>query len=292
MGEFYWEAARFVPHIIWKRKVQYPNRDIKFVVLTRNDRYDLYGLHVDKIFEFCIEDENSYIQNGYRLDGLSNEKYNTLVNYFRSIASKDYDIIEHIYPDISKSQFCNKQQYKKEEMMYDFLPRVLNGNFVDFYLQLYYPLVVLAPRYRDKMQRNWPYWQELYNLIWNSKLRDDFTFIICGKQGSYIPDKHNRFLDINKIQNTKETSLSGLTIEILKRATFTVGSQSAIPNLSLLFNVPVLEWGHQKKFHTIDYNPFKTPITFLEDMNYNINSKIVFEQMQNLLERIDNGTSN
>ena len=284
LGEFYWEAARFASHIIWKRKVQYPDKDIKFIVLTRNDRYDLYGLHVDKIFEFTLTDEDSYIQNGYRLDGFPPQQYDLVTGHFKSIC-REYDIIEHIYPDISKSQFCNKDQFSKKQMSYDFYPRFENGKRVAEYLGERNQLVVLAPRFRKKMERNWPYWQQLYDLIRKSDIWTEYTFIICGNKNSYVPDYKDRFLDINKIPIDNKVSLSGFLIEILKNSILTVGSQSAIPNLSLLLGTEVLEWGHQEQFHTVDYNPFNTPITFLPDFKYDVKPETVFEKMKNILEK-------
>lgn len=286
IGEFYWECARFASYLIWKRKIQYKNQqDINFIVLTREDRFDLYGQYVDILVPLKIDGDNTtYNQNGYRLDNFPTNKYNELINNFRSYFEKDYEIIEHIYPDISKAQFCNRQQYKKEEMLFDFLPRISNSQLIHSAVD-YDSLVVLAPRYRKNMKRNWSHWQELYDLIWKSDLQQDFLFMICGLHNSYVPDKYDRFLDLNKLQDSPHTSLSGLLIEVLRRARLTVGSQSAIPNLSLLFGVEVLEWGHQRQFHTIDYNLFNTPITFLDDLTYNIRPEIVFEQIQKILRR-------
>jgi hypothetical protein len=59
--------------------------------------------------------------------------------------------------------------------------------------------------------------------------------------------------DIKYIEKNVNTSASGILFEILNRSIFTVGSQSAIPNISLLFNVETLEWGHQRKLHTEEY---------------------------------------
>ena len=289
IGEFYWEAARFASHIIWKRKVQYPDKEIKFIVMTRNDRYDLYGLHADKIVGIELNNQVKDLnQNGYRLDNFPMEQYKVMIDHFRSICEQvyQYEVIEHIYPDISKAQFCNREQYKKEEMVYEFLPRRSNKQTIDFFIKDKNPLVILAPRYRQNMKRNWIYWQELYNLIDQSDLKKDFIFLICGNPGSYTPDKNKRFLDINDFQKSPYTSLSGLLIEALKKAILTIGSQSAIPNLSLLFGTEVLEWGHQKQWHTVDYNVFNTPITFLDDLTYDIKPEIVFEQVQNILRRI------
>jgi len=283
IGEFYWEAGRFVPHVIWKKKVQYKDENPKLIVFTRPDRYDLYGLHADKGFKFIITDEDKFNQNGYRLDNFEFERYSQMIEIFRNQCS-DYEIIDHIFPDISKAQFCNRDQYSKKEMVYDYQPRYENGKKVAEYLGEYNPLVVLAPRFRNNLKRNWPYWQKFYDLIRKSNIWTEFTFIICGNKGSYIPDEKDRFLDINKIQSEGFTSLSGLLIEILRNSVLTVGSQSAIPNISLLLKTEVLEWGHQRLYHTVDYNPFNTPITFIDDYPYDLKPEIIFEEMQRILK--------
>ena len=286
IGEFYWEFARFAPYFIWKRKAQYRDRkDIKFIVMTRLDRFDLYGMYADILVPMKIENDIHYNQNSYRMDGYSLDEYQRLLNLFRSNFEDDFDIIELIYPDISKAMFAKKDQYKMREMLFDYRPRADNSLLVEKILNGNKKNIIISPRYRSTInKRNWPYWQEFYDMIWNSSLKDRFNFIICGKSPDYIPDKDNRFVDINKIEQNKNTSLAGILMEVVKRSCFTVGSQSAIPNISLLFGVEVLEWGHQKQFHTIDYNIKNTKVTFLEDFDYKISPEIVFKKMCELLE--------
>jgi hypothetical protein len=63
-----------------------------------------------------------------------------------------------------------------------------------------------------------------------------------------------------------------------------MGSQSAIPNISLLFGIRALEWGHQKHLHTVTYNVRKTKVTFLDDPKYNISPKLVYDEALKLLK--------
>jgi hypothetical protein len=72
---------------------------------------------------------------------------------------------------------------------------------------------------------------------------------------------------------------------ILEKSIFTFGSQSAIPNISLLYGVEVLEFGCQKRLHTMTYNVNKTPITFIENKGYNIAPRKIFKKFKNLLLR-------
>jgi hypothetical protein len=283
-GEMYWEFARFAPYVIWKRTKQYKNRsDIKFINITRPENFDIYGRYASILVPFILKDESKYRSNCFRLDNITNEEYISIIKSFKDQFKDRYNILETIYPDISKHQFGNKNQFPKDKMNYNYLPRISNSEVIKKYMNGK-PVVILAPRYRAGFRRNWPYWNELYNLISNNqKLIDKYNFVICGRSPDYVPDYKNRFLDVNKMDQNINISLIGLTMTCMKKAVLTVGSQSAIPNISLLFGVHALEWGHQKHLHTVTYNVKKTKVTFLEDNDYTIKPKIVFQEMLKIL---------
>lgn len=79
LGEFFWEMFRFAPYIIYLRSRKYRNDPkTKFIILTRPDRFDLYGLYSDILCPLIIEgDGEDYIQNSYRLDNYLKEDYDT-----------------------------------------------------------------------------------------------------------------------------------------------------------------------------------------------------------------------
>jgi hypothetical protein len=286
IGEMYWEFARFAPYIIWKRINQYLDVNIRFIVLTRPEMFDVYTRCASTFVPLNIPgDGTMYKPNCFRLDDFPREAYDFIIRSFKDQYSKEYKILEHVRPDISKKQFLNKNQFPKDKLLFDYKTRPENLKALEINLSNdKKPIVVLAPRYRSGMKRNWPYWQKLYDMIFENKnLTDKYKFIICGKNPDYVPDKYKRFVDINDLNNNSQMSLIGVTIETIKKAKLTIGSQSAIPNISLLLNVPVLEWGHQKFLHTIEYNPFKTKVTFIEDMNYNIKAEKVYSEILKLL---------
>lgn len=171
-------------------------------------------------------------------------------------------------------------------MTYVYKPRQENFDLVDEYLPNEKPIVVLAPRYRNGFQRNWKRWPDFYNLLdQDVTLKNKYNFIICGKEGEYIPDPKNRFFDMNSIPTGEHSSLIGILIAILAKTHFTFGSQSAIPNLSLLFGVEVLEFGCQKRLHTMTYNIKNTPITFIENKRYNIEPSQIMKHLKKLLKK-------
>ena len=111
-----------------------------------------------------------------------------------------------------------------------------------------------------------------------------YNFIICGKEGEYVPDPKKRFYDMNDIEVGSKSSLIGILLVILENAFFTFGSQSAIPNISLLYKVDVLEFGCQRALHTRTYNITNTPITFIDSRNYDVEPIAMIKQLRKLLQ--------
>lgn len=285
VGELYWECGRFAPLLPYIKQVQFAGKDITCIILTREDRFDLYGKFADILVPLRINgDYEGRSPNCFRLNGLKPDKYQEIVKNFYKKYKHRFNIIKHIYPDIKKAVYINKNQFSQNEMRFVYKPRNQNYEIVENYLPKNKPLVVLAPRYRDGFKRNWNKWPDFYNLLWdNKKLLSDFNFIICGKKGEYVPDEKNRFLDLNHMTVGTNSSLAGLLLVVLEKSFFTFGSQSAIPNISLLFKVDVLEFGCQKKLHTKTYNIHNSPITFIDNRRYDIDPQVILEKLKTLL---------
>jgi hypothetical protein len=289
VGELYWECGRFAP--ILSHMASHPSpkdRNNKYIVLTREDRFDLYGTYADILIPLKIpNDYNDKVQpNCFRLDGMKKGLYKELIKLFRDKYEKDYKIVRHIFPVISGNVFANKNQFAKEKKRYIFSPRKINYKLVNEYITGDKPLVILASRFRKGYRRNWPRWEEFYDILYRDKfLMDKFQFIICGKKSEYIKDRKDRFLDMTKIQLEEGSSLVGLLLAIMERAILVVGSQSAIPNIALLYKIEVLEFGNQKQLHTKTYNHFNTPITFINNAKYNIDPMEFFNHMKKILKK-------
>lgn len=286
VGEFYWEAGRFAPMLPAMRTREFKKRDVKYIVFTRPERFDLYGKYADVLVPMRIE--NDYVTRMpecFRLIGFGKPMVDELAAKFKNKYKSEYNIIRHIYPDVSKGKFVNKNQFSRGRMLFKFEPRDENYSVVDQFLPKNGKQnVVLAPRQRKGFKRNWGKWPEFYDLLANdNKLMERFNFIICGKKGEYVPDSKNRFLDMTNIALTVNSSLVGLLLVILEKSVYTFGSQSAIPNISLLYGVEVLEFGCQKNLHTRTYNVKNTPITFIENRKYNIEPNIIFKTFKKKL---------
>ena len=287
VGEFYWEAGRFAPILPFLKQKRYQKREVKYVILTREERFDLYGCHADILVPLRVEnDYGKWKPNCYRLNGLGVAKYEEIAKKFRKKYKAKYNILEHFYPKIERKLFLNRNQYPVARMVFDFKPRRENYKLVNQYLPDDKPIVVLAPRFRKGFNRNWPNWQTFYDRLSDqADLMSKFNFVICGKAGEYVPDKRKRFFDMNEIELGSSSSSAGILISILNRAFFTFGSQSAIPNISLLCGVEVLEFGNQKHLHTVTYNIKKTPVTFIVDTKFNIPVDQILNRLKKTLNK-------
>jgi hypothetical protein len=283
VGELYWEIARFAPYVKYKKRTSL--EDVVFIVMSRLDRIDIYS-DVADIFVPLRLDETNMIQDCFKLVNYPEKDYYNLIRQLENQFSDRYQIIEKIYPNISDKNYSHKNQFSRfGKMEYSYFPRKENKELIDEKIITNKKIVAIAPRYRKGLKRNWIYWKQFYDLLYENKnLMNKFEFIICGKNPDCVPDEKDRFIDINKFSIDKNTSLIGLTIEILKKSVLTVGSQSCIPNISLLLGIPVLSWGDQKRQHEIDYNLFKTEIKFLEDKDYNIRPEIIINNTEKILK--------
>lgn len=290
VGELYWEAARFATLLPFYKHKKYKGQDVTLIVLTREERFDLYGKYADILIPLKIEGDYQDKQpNCFRLNGLPQTEYKNIAAQFKKTYRKRFNVIEHIYPDVSKAQFVNKNQFRKNNMVFNYKPRSENYDLVKEYLPTDKPLVVLAPRFRKGFKRNWRNWPQFYDKLYNDKeLMSKFNFIICGKAGEYIPDSKNRFYDMNNIKVGDKSSLVGLLLVIMQHASFCFGSQSAIPNIALLYKVEVLEFGCQRGLHTRTYNIYNSKITFIDDRRYNIEVPVIFDKLKKLLKQKEN----
>lgn len=285
VGELGWEILRFAPHMLWTKKKKYKD-DVALIVLTRPDRFDLYGRNADILEPLIINgDCTEYQADCFRLTGYSLERYQLLMKNLVKKYSSKYKIVEKIQPSIKRKEYTEKGHYSRHEMLFKFKPRPDNIRLINEFIDNKKPCVVLGPRYRKQAKfRNWQHWEEFYNMLVTSGLVDKYNFIVCGKPPEYIPPKIDKIYDINTIKLTENSSLIGVTIEILKRSILTVGTQSGIPNLSNLVGTPTLQWGNERRAHTITYNVKKTETLFIDDPRFNVKPKIIFDKLRKRLK--------
>lgn len=238
IGELSWEFYHFAPLAIYLKKLQ-PN--ISTVVLTREDRFDLYGKYADILVPMRLKLVNKYhTEDCFKITNYPEEDYKSIKDYFFNRYRERFDIFEHFYPDIGW-RYNFKWQYSNSMMNYDFKPRDENKVIVDSVIK------------------------ELDNIIYFDGLEKQYL------SGYNIIDSRSFKFQIEKLLNGKSSYL-GCVIELLKRCKFVVGKISNdVSKLSLLLKIPLinLEETTQDKINLL--NPHKTLVISTSEIQEGIN---------------------
>ena len=285
VGELFWEFGRFVPYVKYRiEKEKEKNPNIKIIVQTRRDRFDLYGF-ADRFIPI-VDKYDNLPGNCFRALGMTKNDYEKITNQFRDLFNESYKIIDHIYP--VWEPHCKRNVYSENEKIYSYETRKSNKKeLMNFLGDKNKNLIVLAPRNRDGFKRNWPEenWRKLFSLIKNdSDLTEKYNFLIVGREGQYVKDSDSFFMDMNSIKMKHTISLIGLTIEAIRESYLVVGSQSGIPAMATILGKNVLEWGHEKSLHADELNVTgKAKNYFVDDPEYNISEQTIYQKLKNVL---------
>lgn len=128
IGELQWEFFHFAPYVIHLKK---KNPKIKIIVLTRIERFDLYGKYADVLIPLRLKNDTKKLQDCFKLNKYQIYEYEDLIKYFYLKINKKYKIIEHIFPKINYWMYKVKWQFSRSKMDYDFQPRKGNKEIAD-----------------------------------------------------------------------------------------------------------------------------------------------------------------
>ena len=230
VGEISWEFYRFAPHAIYLKKM---DPSAKIIVLTRKERFDLYGKYASVLVPLNIKDEKKYKQSEFGLIDYKIEYYNTIKKYFFEKYNKDYVILGHFCPNVHSWQRKIKWQLPRRQMDYDFFVRNGNDELVESIIGNYLNMTFVENRYADSMP------EKYINIT-----SDDCLARI-----------------VEKIDNTK-TTYYGCLISLLKHVDFIVGNlKSPISHLAILLGVPLISVNEKLSDDQINLlNPLNTRI--------------------------------
>jgi hypothetical protein len=234
VGSLEWELYRFAPYILY---LSYKSRKHKIIVLTRQDRFDLYGQYADILVPLHLtnqEDKEEY-QINYGLTTLDNQVYESIALFFYNKYKHKYKISNHIYPDIQEPRYLLRWQYPRNQMNYNFIPRNKNEKIVsDINKDVFVDL--------SKVEVNeYEIFSGLDNL--------NYSFIDYSRLNK-------------KVRTEVNTSIIGCAICAIKKCKFVIGNiQSPISHLALLLKKPLISIGERLSDDNIHLlNPLNTKI--------------------------------
>ena len=225
IGELSWEVFQFAPLVIYLKKLQ---PTVSIIVLTRQERFDLYGKYTDILVPLKLKlIEKYHTENCFKINNYLQKDYEFIAKYFLNKYRERYDIFNHYYPDIGW-RYNVKWQFSNSMMNYDFKPRDENIILVD--------LIV----------------KDLDNLVYFDGLEKQY---LSGY--NIIASKSFKF-QIEKLL-TNKTSYLGCLIVLLKRCKFVVGNMNNdISKLAILLKIPLINLGEYSQDKINIINPNKT----------------------------------
>jgi len=217
IGEITWEISYFVPFVISLSK---RNR-AKLVVLTRPHSFDLYGRYATRLVPLFLSQDKAYCFSHSEMDEI---EYRKLIQTFYKKYKNNYEIIKHIFPDISEIVCKVKWQFPRDQQNYDFLPRKAC-------------------------------FQKVKSLLFEQN-------IFVSKEYDFYQNKNYNIIRENQIKQTNlYVSYLGKLIEVLKRCEFSICDVSSVEGrLSLLLGVPVISSEKISPDEVMLLNPRKVPV--------------------------------
>jgi len=233
IGEFSWELYRFAPYAIYIKK-NYPK--CKVIVLTRQQRFDLYGHYADILIPLRLTNDDKLIKRNFTIDGFDLSVYETIRKYFFDKYKKSYDILECFTPSINAWRSKIKWQFPRDKMSYDFLPRVENKNIIKkLFSKKDYILIDNNLSNEEKIiyNENVFYFDELVNILLNNIDYINSTIVGCLIE----------FIKLCKVVICNSNSKIFLISLLLKKNIILVNDNITDDNLKLLnpFNVKVVK---------------------------------------------------
>jgi len=203
IGEFLWELYYFIPHFIYDRKKR-PNEG--FIVITREENFDLYGIHADVLCKMKLQDDTDFRKEHFTIHGLPANTYDKICEDYAKALKKKYKIEEIKIPKVHSWYNEIKWQFPRDQVNYGFIPRKEN------------------------------------RLIVNGCLRVNDQVIFNETEASYLDYRNIRIEHVHAlIEKDKGVTFYGLVIEFLKVCKFYIGSfDSKICRLALLLGIPVI----------------------------------------------------
>jgi len=237
IGSLSWEMYRFAPYAIFLKK-QEPH--IKLIVLTRPERFDLYGRYADILVPLRLRREENYEQDCFGLENFPLDTYNLIKSSFLDQYKKKFKIKNIFCPNIDGFMFRVKWQFPRDKMDYNFRPRQTNKELIE---------KIKKPVFVD--------------LSWLKNLGEkDLLLNHLSEFINFVTSE-----DIQKISFKENVSLLGCIIETIKESRVVIGNlSSSISHLSILLKIKLISIDDKMSDDDIHLlNPFETEVIRYSD---------------------------
>jgi len=238
IGDPRWECLYFCGYVLYL----VTSKNLGLVVCTRPDRFDLYGRYADILVPLQFQESKSLFK-GFTDTSVSNSRYHVYAKKFASYYQKKFDVVKHVYPEISDFSSLVKWQFPRHQVNYSFRPRK----------KCYSRVRHLLDDMNVFVSFNYEFVSDQFNVVTSDDLVFDFDLTF-----SYL----------------------GCLIEVLKRCIFSICDITSIEaQLSLLVGTPVIstELISEERLRLI--NPKDTLTVICKDVDKGV--KYVLDRLNN-----------
>jgi len=234
VGEMIYEMSYFAPYAIYKKKND-PNRQL--VVFTRPDRLDLYGQYVDIFVPLNLKDDDESFQSGWSSSIYNSEVISSLISVIKSKFVSRFHEVSHFIPYTKGNLSYVRWQFPRNEMDYDFKPRLLNLTWV-------------------------------LNNIGN----DDFIF--CESKNYSFNSNVVYFDDLKEnyySSQNESTTFLGVLIETIRKCKLVIGKLNSLcTRAAFLLKRPVISIDSEKGDYIHLINPFRVPVIISDTVSHGV----------------------
>jgi len=189
VGELAWEMFRFAPYAIYLKK----KSNVKTIIFTRQNRFDMYGQYADILVPLKMSNKDSD-SSCFGLKGTSHYEIDFLATIFKQKYETNFEIIEHLYPNVKSYARKVKWQFPRRLMDYSFCPRAENKKKIIKYLDGNPLVLVDLSQFTREMKET-----ILYQLI-NVKTTTECNMVVFDPK--FPNSLRMRFPTINLITKT------------------------------------------------------------------------------------------
>jgi glycosyltransferase involved in cell wall biosynthesis len=283
VGELGWEylrfQGRFRKYILEKQLEE----DIRVFICTSEGRHPLYhdiynfrGYFSHKWW-FYLNSGRFGKYNGFGKENFTDKNMEDLLGWIGEVLKQTYDIYdcEFFYPErlgIDYSVNAEIQYMRRLKPSFDAFQTWYKLKR-DYNIDRNDKIIAVFPRLKND-KRNWS--KENYVELIN-KLRESGNFVVVGGASgisytfNFMQDK---IIDLTKFPNCQTLDL---LLAALEDCFITIGSQSALPLISLGQGIPTIMFGCEPIRHKNYYNWAKTSCTFIESQGYDISVDEILE---------------
>lgn len=269
LGSYEYELRYWSPFV--KNYIS-ENKEKQYVISTRDERRDIYNGFANNIDTYSFQgDDTKYRQKGFYCENIPFELYSRIIDGVKARYGShhcchpfDYAMDTSLFDKYTSTTVFNSV-FSAKKIINSFDNNKKTITFFSFF------------RNNDRL---WRYNDntELMSLLNNN---NQFTVFVCGLNPKYTESQNyfENVIDLNKYKtDILKTTMSGLSIEAVKKSDLVIGYNNTNLFLAKYLNTPIITWGAENSKYNFCTNLNKYKVVRLSPGDIFKNIKKFFDK--------------